>query len=122
MLFKASQVSSIDNSGSFINKILQIYGAYVASVGSLLLVLPSRASFRKRIRRSKFYRAVCVQSRSFVFRKTGFYIRSWLNACVLLKPKERLCVPLSNRVTGFLFAELRFKRFARLLTLTIYII
>lgn len=122
MLSKTSKVSSIDNSGSFINKILQVYGMSFASAGSLLLVLPSKASFRKRIRRSKFYRAVCVQVRSFIFRKTGFYIRSWLNACVLLKPKERLCTPISNRVSGFLFAELRFKRYARLLSLTIYIV
>lgn len=122
MLFTGSKVISIDNSGSFTNKILQVYKVPSATPGSVMLVLPSKASFRKKIRRNKFYRAICVQVRSVTPRATGMYIRSWLNACILLKPKEKMCVPLSNRVSGFLFSELRLKRFTRLLSLTIYII
>lgn len=80
----------------------------------------SRVKARRKIKKGQIFRAILIQSRFPVFRGYGSYIRSLATRSILIKRAEY--VPISNRVSGFFFYELKLVKEYKFNSLTVYII
>jgi ribosomal protein L14 len=80
----------------------------------------SRVKARRKIKKGQIFRAILIQSRFPVFRSYGSYIRSLATRSILIKRAEY--VPISNRVSGFFFYELKLVKEYKFNSLTVYII
>ena len=115
-----SKVWISDNTG--VSKIRSIifYNKIKARITDLFVGSISRVKPRRKIKKGQIFRAILIQSRFPVFRQYGSYIRSLATRSILIKRGEY--VPVSNRVAGFFFYELKLIKEYKFNSLTVYII
>jgi ribosomal protein L14 len=115
-----SKVWVSDNTG--VTKIRNIifYKKKNPTVTNIFVGSISRVKARRKIKRGQIFRAILIQSRFPVFRSYGSYIRSLATRSILIKRVEY--VPISNRVAGFFFYELKLVKEYKFNSLTVYII
>lgn len=115
-----SKVWISDNTG--VSKIRSIifYHQRKASITDLFVGSISRVKPRRKIKKGQIFRAILVQTRFPVFRNYGSYIRSLATRSILIKRGEY--VPISNRIIGFFFYELKLIKEYKFNSLTVYVI
>jgi large subunit ribosomal protein L14 len=115
-----SKVWVSDNTG--VTKIRNIifYKKKNPTVTNIFVGSISRVKARRKIKKGQIFRAILIQSRFPVFRAYGSYIRSLATRSILIKRAEY--VPISNRVSGFFFYELKLVKEYKFNSLTVYII
>jgi len=115
-----SKVWVSDNTG--VTKIRNIifYKKKNPTVSNIFVGSIARVKARRKIKKGQIFRAILIQSRFPVFRAYGSYIRSLATRSILIKRGEY--VPISNRVAGFFFYELKLVKEYKFNSLTVYII
>jgi large subunit ribosomal protein L14 len=115
-----SKVWVLDNTGVSKIRSINFYRNSYGKVGDLFIGSISRVKPRRKIKKGQIFRAILAQSRFPVFRNYGVYIRSLATRSILIKRAEY--VPISNRVSGFFFYELKLIKEYKFSSLTVYII
>jgi large subunit ribosomal protein L14 len=115
-----SKVWVLDNTGVSKIRSIMFYGNRKALVADLFIGSISRVKARRKIKKGQIFRALLIQTRFPVFRKFGSYIRNLATRAILIKRSEY--VPVSTRVGGFLFYEIKIIKEYKFNTLTVYTI
>ncbi len=115
-----SKVWILDNTGVTKIRSIIFYNKKAGQITDLFIGSISKVKPRRKIKKGQLFRAILVQSRFPVFRKFGSYIRNLSTRSILMKRAEY--VPVSNRVNGFFFYELKIVKEYKFTTLTVYII
>lgn len=115
-----SKIWITDNTGVSKIRSIMFYGKKKAEICDLFVGSISRVKPRRKIKKGQIFRAILVQTRFPVFRKYGSYLRSLATRSILMKRGE--FVPVSNRVAGFFFYELKLVKEYKFNSLTVYII
>jgi large subunit ribosomal protein L16 len=114
-----SKLPIIDNSGCSRIRSINFRFNRAGYIGDLYVGSLHRVKTKRRIKRGQIFRGILVQSRRWVFRPLGTFIRSLAYRSILIKKNEY--VPLANRINGFYFLELRLDKF-KFSALTVYCI
>jgi large subunit ribosomal protein L14 len=114
-----SKVWILDNTGASRIRSIGLYRNRPGIITDLFVGSIARVKPKRKIKRGQIFRAILVQTRNFVFRKIGAYIRSLATRSILIKRNEYM--PLSNRVNGFIFYEIKLIREYKFNSLTVYI-
>lgn len=117
MLFQGSFIRVFDNSGARLVKCIHVCRFAVACPGSTVIVVVRVAYPHRRIKKGDIFRAVIVQLRAPAYRFSNYFTIFGQNAVVLLKKGDD--VPLSTRVSRFVFEEVRTRGFYRLSALAL---
>lgn len=115
-----SKVWISDNTGVSKIRSILFYGQRKAKITDLFVGSISRVKPRRKLKKGQIFRAILVQTRFPVFREYGSYLRSLATRSILIKRGEY--VPISNRMIGFFFYELRLIKEYKFNSLTVYII
>jgi large subunit ribosomal protein L14 len=115
-----SKVWVSDNTGVSKIRAINFYQKRKARVCDLFIGSISRVKPRRKLKKGQLFRAILVQSRFPVFRPFGSYIRSLATRSILIKRGEYM--PISNRVNGFFFYEVKLIKEYKFNSLTVYII
>jgi large subunit ribosomal protein L14 len=115
-----SKVWVLDNTGVSKIRSIMFYKNRKAVISDLFIGSISRVKPRRKIKKGQIFRALLVQSRFPIFRKFGSYIKNLATRSILIKRAEY--VPVSNRVNGFFFYEIKLIKEYKFNTLTVYII
>ncbi|GAO48829.1 hypothetical protein G7K_2998-t1 [Saitoella complicata NRRL Y-17804] len=119
-------MTCIDNSGALIVECVNTLKAgRFAGIGDECVVVVKKAkpiptevdgtaAYASKIRRGEVRHAVIVRTKKETRREDGRYIRFDDNACIILNNKGE---PLGTRITGVVAAELRHKKWAKVLSL-----
>ncbi len=114
-----SKVWISDNTGVSKIRSIMFYNRHKAKITDLFVGSISRVKPRRKIKKGQIFRAILIQTRFPVFRRYGSYIRSLATRSILIKRGEY--VPVSNRVSGFFFYELKLIKEYKFNSLTVYI-
>lgn len=118
MIYKETKVDILDSSGAIWAKCIGLYRQQrVAKAGDIIIVTVKQAKANKRAKKGELYKALVVQTKSFIKRKAGNSVSLQNNSVVLLK-REGL-VPLANRLRGYVYLELRKKGFSRIISMSL---
>jgi large subunit ribosomal protein L14 len=115
-----SKLWVFDNTGVSKIRTISFYGRKPAKICNIFIGSISRVKPRRKIKRGQLFRAILVQSRFPVFRQFGSYIKSLATRSILIKRAEY--IPISNRVNGFFFYEIKLIKEYKFNSLTVYII
>lgn len=115
-----SKIWVSDNTGVTKIRNIMFYKKKNPTVSDLFVGSISRVKSKRKIKKGQIFRAILVQSRFPVFRNYGSYIRSLATRSILIKRSEY--IPVSNRVSGFFFYELKLIKEYKFNSLTVYII
>jgi large subunit ribosomal protein L14 len=115
-----SKIWVSDNTGVTKIRNIMFYKKKNPTVSDLFVGSISRVKSKRKIKKGQIFRAILVQSRFPVFRNYGSYIRSLATRSILIKRSEY--IPVSNRVAGFFFYELKLIKEYKFNSLTVYII
>lgn len=115
-----SKVWISDNTGVSKIRSIMFYNKHKAKITDLFVGSISRVKPRRKIKKGQIFRAILIQTRFPVFRAYGSYIKSLATRSILIKRGEY--VPVSNRVSGFFFYELKLIKEYKFNSLTVYII
>lgn len=115
-----SKVWITDNSGVSKIRSILIYGKRKGIVTNIFVGSLSRVKPKRKLKKGQIFRALFVQTRKAFFRKFGSYIRSLATRSILMKRNE--FIPITNRVSGFFFYEIKLLREYKFNSLTVYII
>jgi large subunit ribosomal protein L14 len=115
-----SKIWVLDNTGVSKIRCINFYKNRVGRLSDLFIGSIARVKPRRKIKRGQLFRALLVQSRFPVYRYFGSYIKSLATRSILIKRNEY--VPVSNRVNGFFFYEIKLIKEYKFNTLTVYII
>ena len=115
-----SKVWISDNSGVSRIRSIIIYGGKSGSITDLFVGSLSRVKPRRKLKKGQIFRALIVQVRRNTFRVFGSYIRSLATRSILMKRGE--FIPVTNRVNGFFFYEIKLLKEYKFNSLTVYII
>ncbi|CAO3686813.1 unnamed protein product [Umbelopsis vinacea] len=119
-------MSVIDNSGAIIAECIKVMsGGRYARLGDEIVCVVKRArpinpsllgtqAATLKVKKGDVRHAVIVRTKKEVSRPDGRYIRFDDNACILLNQKKE---PLGTRVLGVVAAELRQKKWMKLVSL-----
>ncbi|GAB5588262.1 54S ribosomal protein L38 [Umbelopsis nana] len=119
-------MSVIDNSGAIIAECIKVMsGGRYARLGDEIVCVVKRArpinpsligtqAASLKVKKGDVRHAVVVRTKKEVSRPDGRYIRFDDNACILLNQKKE---PLGTRVLGVVAAELRQKKWMKLVSL-----
>ncbi len=100
-----SKVWVLDNTGVSKIRSIMFYKNKKAVISDLFIGSISRVKPRRKIKKGQIFRALLVQTRFAIFRKFGSYLRNLATRSILIKRTEY--VPVSNRVNGFFFYEIK---------------
>jgi large subunit ribosomal protein L14 len=116
MIFSESLVRVLDNSGVRLAKCLRLYNKLdYGTVGDSMLVSVRKYIPNKKIKKGMMFKAVIIKVKKNVYRKTGQYLKSNVNAVVLIKKEEN--APIAKRIKSLVFFELRKKGYSRILSM-----
>ena len=115
-----SKVWISDNTGVSKIRSIMFYNRHKAKITDLFVGSISRVKPRRKIKKGQIFRAILVQTRFPVFRRYGSYIKSLATRSILMKRGEY--VPVSNRVSGLFFYELKLIQEYKFNSLTVYIV
>ncbi len=115
-----SKVWISDNSGVSRIRSIIIYNRRAGKVADLFVGSLSRVKPRRKLKKGQIFRALIVQGRKNLFRAFGSYIRSLSIRSILIRRAE--FIPLTNRVNGFFFYEIKLIKEYKFNSLTVYII
>jgi large subunit ribosomal protein L14 len=109
-----------DNTGIRIIKCIQVIRKPIGLSGNMVMASVQSVRPRRKIKKGDITRALIVRTVRNQSRLVGCFIRANSNSVVLLKNKELL--PYGNRMKTVAFLELRKYGFAKLLTMTKYVV
>jgi large subunit ribosomal protein L14 len=115
-----SKIWVLDNTGVTKIRSIIFYKNKSGKLADLFIGSIARVKPRRKVKRGQLFRALLVQSRFPVCRHFGSYIKSLSTRSILMKRNEY--IPVSNRVNGFFFYEIKLIKDYKFNTLTVYII
>lgn len=124
MIFSESILNIADNTGARIGRCIKVLtpvsskGRKIAKVGDIIMVSIQRVLPDKKIKKGGKYRALILTTKQKIKRVLGTLSFNHNNAILLNKDNE----PLGNRLTTIAVKEIREKKFAKVISLSLGII
>lgn len=122
MLYPESKINVSDNSGARIVKCIKVLKSSKrsgAKPASILVTSVRKIKFSKTILKGQIYKGILLRGRKNVQRNTGVSIKFNDNSLILVDQK---ILPLSTRIYGPTYKELRYKDYPKVLALAKIII
>jgi len=100
MIYRGSKLKVSDNSGGYIAKCLRVINkSKWAGLGGLILVTLHKFLWGKKVKKKVFYLGLVVNTRYWVFRHNGFYLRYNFNKILMFSLQLKF---LGSRVFGLI--------------------
>jgi len=109
-----------DNTGAKQLQVIRVLGGYkkhYAGLGDIVTCVVKQAAPHGTVKKSQVVHAVLVRVRKETRRKDGSYVRFDENAAVIIDQASKDKDPKGTRIFGPIARELRFKGFAKIISL-----
>lgn len=117
MIFKESKLNVSDNSGAKKIKCIEVLKAskkFGAKPGNLVVLSIRKIKKNKNVIKGQVCKGIFIRGKKNVHRFDGSNIKFSDNAVILIDNK---LAPIANRVIGFVYRELRYKDYPKILAL-----